>query len=401
MPSAQTPLHLRHLYHQIVEFSHAALPLGWTSAIAQDLDERHVRSSSSSPPRNAHAVVRRRLVDRLLLLRGSFKGATNNRGHAPRRGYSPRATQGLLRHSDPDPVRPFGFHHLLHWQRSPTGFREEVLCATSSNARAAVRGRQESSARSFRPPSAFLRDSHLLLARSSSDSLSSPRSLQRERAVQAKVFPLSSSCRQPALLEQLLRQEPREPARTLARSTIYCPLHRRIGHHRLGFLDHGFKKCGGFQPSTSACRLRIFVSDRTTPTSSNLSSTEEYNFGQWSSTVCETWSSAKLCVARHSRRQLAHSLVSLARMRARSLVRHQALQQEASRHLARAYSNGGFVGQLHTPQCVIVYLLQALKEVSGCYKEDVEILLLNRTTRNGSSSKTSSRKYRMMQGRHT
>ncbi len=28
--SAQTPLHLSHLYHQVVEFSHAALPLGWT-----------------------------------------------------------------------------------------------------------------------------------------------------------------------------------------------------------------------------------------------------------------------------------------------------------------------------------------------------------------------------------
>ena len=64
---------------------------------------------------------------------------------------------------------------------------------------------------------------------------SSPRSLQRARAVQAKVFPLSSSCRQPALLAQLFRQEPREPARALARSTIYCPLHRRIGNHRLGF----------------------------------------------------------------------------------------------------------------------------------------------------------------------
>jgi hypothetical protein len=32
VPSAQTPLHLRHLYHQVVEFSHAALPLGWTSS---------------------------------------------------------------------------------------------------------------------------------------------------------------------------------------------------------------------------------------------------------------------------------------------------------------------------------------------------------------------------------
>ncbi len=30
--SAQTPMHLRHHYHQVVEFSHATLPLGWTSS---------------------------------------------------------------------------------------------------------------------------------------------------------------------------------------------------------------------------------------------------------------------------------------------------------------------------------------------------------------------------------
>jgi hypothetical protein len=126
VPSDQTPLYLRHLYHQVIEFSHATLSLGWTSS--QDLDERHVRSNnSSSPSRITHDVVRRRLVDRLLLLRGSFKGATNNRGHTPRRGYSPRATQGLLRHSDPD------------CQRSPTGSREEVLCAASSNVRCCSR----------------------------------------------------------------------------------------------------------------------------------------------------------------------------------------------------------------------------------------------------------------------
>jgi hypothetical protein len=32
VPSTQTPLHLRHLYHQVVEFSHTTLPLGWTSS---------------------------------------------------------------------------------------------------------------------------------------------------------------------------------------------------------------------------------------------------------------------------------------------------------------------------------------------------------------------------------
>ncbi len=30
MPSAQTPPHLRHHYHQVVEFSHSDLPIGWT-----------------------------------------------------------------------------------------------------------------------------------------------------------------------------------------------------------------------------------------------------------------------------------------------------------------------------------------------------------------------------------
>jgi hypothetical protein len=28
LPSAQTPMHLRHLYHQVVEFFHTTLPLG-------------------------------------------------------------------------------------------------------------------------------------------------------------------------------------------------------------------------------------------------------------------------------------------------------------------------------------------------------------------------------------
>jgi hypothetical protein len=73
-----------------------------------------------------------------------------------------------------------------------------------------------------------------LLASSSAGSISSPRSLQRAKAVQVKIIPVSSNRRQPALLAQLFRQEPREPARALARSTIYCPLHRHIGHHKLG-----------------------------------------------------------------------------------------------------------------------------------------------------------------------
>jgi hypothetical protein len=117
--------------------------------------------------------------------------------------------------------------------KKPYGFQRG--CVLCRQARDALRDSQESSSRRLRPPSAFLRGSHLLIARSSAGPLLSPRSLQRARAVQAKVFPLSSRCRQPAFVEQLFRQEPREPARALARFTIYCPLHRRIGHHRLGF----------------------------------------------------------------------------------------------------------------------------------------------------------------------
>ncbi len=60
------------------------------------------------------------------------------------------------------------------------------------------------------------------------------RSLQIARTVQAEIVPVSISRQQPALLAQLRVQEPREPARAMTRSTIYCDLHRLIGHHRLG-----------------------------------------------------------------------------------------------------------------------------------------------------------------------
>jgi hypothetical protein len=38
----------------------------------------------------------------------NIKGATNNRGRAPRLGHSPRATEGLFRYSDTDPTRTYG-----------------------------------------------------------------------------------------------------------------------------------------------------------------------------------------------------------------------------------------------------------------------------------------------------
>ncbi len=54
---------------------------------------------------------------------------------------------------------------------------------------------------------------------------------------------------------------------------------KRYSYLPAGPCSHGFKKCSGFQPSTFACRLRIFASDRTIPVSSNLSSTERCNCG--------------------------------------------------------------------------------------------------------------------------
>jgi hypothetical protein len=68
-----------------------------------------------------------------------------------------------------------------------------------------------------------------------------------------------------------------------------------------GPFSHDFKTCRGFQPSTSSCHLHIFVSDHTIQSWSNLLSIERCNCEQWSSTVCERWSSSSLCTADHPR----------------------------------------------------------------------------------------------------
>ena len=86
----------------------------------------------------------------------------------------------------------------------------------------------------LRPPSSVHGGHHLMLAGCAADSLSSQRSLQLARAVQSEIVPVSISRRQPALLAQLRAQQPREPARSMVRSTIYRALHRRIGHHWMG-----------------------------------------------------------------------------------------------------------------------------------------------------------------------
>ena len=117
--------------------SRRVLPSGLAARVdefAQNLDNRHVdRSSSATPPRYAHTVLCRRSADRLQFLRRSIK-CSNHRGHAPRLGHRPCATQGLLRYSLVDPVRPSRVHH---WQRSPPSSREEMFCAVASSTRAA------------------------------------------------------------------------------------------------------------------------------------------------------------------------------------------------------------------------------------------------------------------------
>ncbi len=188
VPSAQTPSHLRHLYHQVVEFSHAALPLGWTnspriwtsvmSVVAATLRRHGMRTL---------LYVDDLLIRRLQLLRGRFSGAPNHRGDTSLHGHRPRATQGLLRHTFADPARSSGLQHLHHWQRSSTGSREEVLSSVSSSARTAFPGFQESAPGRLRPPSALRRRSHLVLVSSSLSSLSPPRGVQLPATSQARA----------------------------------------------------------------------------------------------------------------------------------------------------------------------------------------------------------------------
>jgi hypothetical protein len=114
--------------------SGSVLPSGLAARVddlTQNLDKRHVGSSSSDPPsRHPHTALLRRLVDRFQILRRSNKDSTNYRGHAPRRGHRPYVNQGLFGYSHTDPVRPSGFHHLHDWQGNSAGPKEEMLCAT-------------------------------------------------------------------------------------------------------------------------------------------------------------------------------------------------------------------------------------------------------------------------------
>jgi hypothetical protein len=73
--SDQTPMHLRHLYHQVVEFSHAVLQLGWTSS-------PRIWTSVMSIVVVAllrHGILTLLYVDDLLIVCSSFDEATRAR----------------------------------------------------------------------------------------------------------------------------------------------------------------------------------------------------------------------------------------------------------------------------------------------------------------------------------
>jgi hypothetical protein len=163
--------------------------------------------------------------------------------------------------------------------------------------------------------------------------------------------------------------------------------------------SHGFRKCSVFQSSTSACLFRFFASDHTIPTWSNLSSTE-VNCSGLRLCVKDDLLQACVLLATEGDRQLADSLVSVARMPARPLVRYQGLHTTRSflaphprffkRWLCRPTSCSAMRQRLH----------RGSKQASVCYKKAEDLLLLSPTTRNGSSSKTSPRKCRMTQTRN-
>ncbi len=75
MPSAQTPLHRRHLYHQVVEFSHATLPLGWTSSTRIWTSVMSVVAAAL----RRHGIRTLLYVDDLLIACSSFEEASRAR----------------------------------------------------------------------------------------------------------------------------------------------------------------------------------------------------------------------------------------------------------------------------------------------------------------------------------
>ncbi len=75
VPSAQTPPHLRHHYHQVVEFSHADLPLGWTNSPRIWTSVMSVVTTSL----HRHGIRKLLYVDDLLIACSSFEEASRVR----------------------------------------------------------------------------------------------------------------------------------------------------------------------------------------------------------------------------------------------------------------------------------------------------------------------------------
>jgi hypothetical protein len=73
--SAQIPLHLSNLYHQVVEFSHAALPFGWTRS---SRIWTSVMSIVAAALRH-HGMCTLLYVDDLLITCSSFEEASRTR----------------------------------------------------------------------------------------------------------------------------------------------------------------------------------------------------------------------------------------------------------------------------------------------------------------------------------
>jgi hypothetical protein len=87
--------------------------------------------------------------------------------------------------------------------------RKEVLCVASPSARAALRGSQESSSRRLRPPSVFLRGSHLVLLAFISEKSSTRKSSTSQDLSSLKQLSTTSSS------GATFPPNPREPARAL------------------------------------------------------------------------------------------------------------------------------------------------------------------------------------------
>jgi hypothetical protein len=75
VPSAQTPLHLLHLYHQVVEFSRASLPIGWTNSPRIWTSVMSVVAATL----HRHGIRTLLYVDDLLIVYSSFEEASRSR----------------------------------------------------------------------------------------------------------------------------------------------------------------------------------------------------------------------------------------------------------------------------------------------------------------------------------